>query len=338
MSMKSGIDIVIPWVDSNDPLWLKEKEQYSPDNNGIMAAVDDTEARYRDWDTVKYLFRSIEMYMPWVNHVFFITYGHIPAWMNTHCDKLRVINHKDYIPKEYLPTFSSHTIELNIHRIKELSEKFIYFNDDILALRAMKKEDFFIKGLPRDYAILNPINCTTRFSVQDIALTDMEIINDNFSKRKQVRENLSKWISPCYGKNLYRSLCLMSWPHFVGFLSKHQGNAYLKSTFFEVWEREFQILDNTCKHKFRTRRDVNQWIMRYWQLASGKFVPITPYGEMYTIGNDNTKLFTVIMDSKEKTICVNDNNIEPIRDYNRIKQNLIQLLESRYPKKSKFEK
>ena len=154
------IDIVIPWVDSNDPKWRLEKEKCSPSQKGEAAAVDDSDARYRDWDTVKYLFRSIEMYMPWVNKVFFITYGHLPSWMNKNCEKLRIINHRDYIPDEYLPTFCSHTIELNIHRITDLSEHFIYLNDDILALRRMEEEDFFLKGLPRDYAILNPINCT----------------------------------------------------------------------------------------------------------------------------------------------------------------------------------
>ena len=331
------IDIVIPWVDSNDPKWRLEKEKCSSAQIGDSGAVDDSDARYRDWDTVKYLFRSIDMYMPWVHRVFFITYGHLPSWMNKDCEKLRIINHRDYIPGEYLPTFCSHTIELNIHRITDLSEHFIYLNDDILALRRMEEEDFFLKGLPRDYAILNPINCTTRFSVQDIALTDMEVINDNFNKKKQVKQNISKWIAPCYGKNLYRSLSLMSWPHFVGFLSKHQGNAYLKSTFEEVWEKEFSILDSTCRHKFRTRRDVNQWLMRYWQLASGKFIPITPYGEMISISNDNKKLFSVINESKEKSICINDNNNEEIEDYQKVKTELISVLEKRFPNKSIFE-
>ena len=129
----------------------------------------------------------------------------------------------------------------------------------------------------------------------------------------------------------------MSWPHFVGFLSKHQGNAYLKSTFEEVWKKEFHILDNTCRHKFRTRRDVNQWLMRYWQLASGKFIPIKPYGEMISISNDNKKLFSVINESKEKTICINDNNVERIQDYDKTKNELIAVLESRFPYKSAFE-
>ena len=334
--MEQNIDITITWVDSNDPKWREEKNQYSQTKE-TKAAVDDGEARYRDWEVVKYLLRSIEMYMPWVRYVFFITYGHLPSWMNVHYEKLKIVNHQDFIPKEYLPTFCSHTIELNMHRIEELSEQFIYFNDDILVLRPIEKEEFFCKGLPRDYAVLNPINCATRFSVQDIALTDVEVINDNFNKKEQIRKNFSKWISPCYGKYLFRTFCLLSWPSFVGFLSKHQGNAFLKSTFREVWEKEFSILDSTCRHRFRTRRDVNQWLMRYWQLASGKFLPIRPYGELHVIGNDNTKLFDAINNCKEKSICVNDNNLEKIIDYKKTKNELIDVLEKRFPVKSGFE-
>ena len=74
------------------------------------------------------------------------------TWLNTENPKLTVVNHKDYIPEEYLPTFSSHPIELNLHRIKGLSEQFVYFNDDTFIINAMQPEDFFKKGLP--YRIL----------------------------------------------------------------------------------------------------------------------------------------------------------------------------------------
>ena len=335
--MESFIDVVIPWVDSNDPAWRADKNIYTG-NQDTPDANDDSESRYRDWDTVKYLFRSIEMYMPWVRKVFFITYGHLPTWMNTSCEKLRIVKHEEYIPKQYLPTFSSHTIELNLHRIDELSEQFIYLNDDILVLKPTEETDFFQNGLPRDYAILNPINTDLRLYVQDTALTDMEVVNDHFRKKEQVKRNFGKYFSLKYGKHLYRSLCLISWPYFVGFLSKHQGNAYLKSTFKDVWDQEFELLDSTCRHKFRTRRDVNQWVMRYWQLASGNFEPIKPYGEMYKVSNNNTELYKAILDCKERTICINDNNAEEIIDFQKTKEELINILEKRFPQKSKFER
>ena len=119
------IDFVIPWVDGSDPEWLAEKRIYKPD-------MPDDAVRYRDWDILRYWFRGVEKYAPWVNKIHFITWGHLPEWMNPECKKLNIVNHRDYIPEKYLPTFSSHTIELNIHRIKGLSQQFIYFNDDTI--------------------------------------------------------------------------------------------------------------------------------------------------------------------------------------------------------------
>lgn len=334
--MNPSIDIVIPWVDANDPEWQQEKRKYAGES-ATNTTSDSREVRFRDWDTVKYLFRSIEMYMPWVRKVFFITYGHLPKWMNTNCEKLRIINHKEYIPPQYLPTFSSHTIELNLHRISELSETFVYFNDDLLVLRPTQESDFFIDGIPRDYAILNPITTSRRFSIQDIALTNVEVINDHFSSKVQMKDNFRKWFAPCYGKYLYRNISLSAWPYFVGFLNLHQGNAYLKSTFSEVWRQEYDILNTTCMHRFRTRRDVNQWIMRYWQLAEGRFIPIKPYGLLYNISNDNKALFDVLPKYKGISICINDNNIENIQDFDSIQKELTDVLEKRFPLKSSFE-
>ena len=139
------IDVVIPWVDGNDPKWQKLKDEYKE-----MKSADKSDSRYRDWNNLQYIFRGIEKFWPWVNRVFLITCGQKPQWLNENCEKLRLINHSDYIPKEYLPTFNSHTIELNLHRIEELGKYFIYMNDDFCPIRPLKPTDFFCDGLPCD--------------------------------------------------------------------------------------------------------------------------------------------------------------------------------------------
>ena len=50
-------------------------------------------------------------------------------WVDGNDPKMHIVRHEEFIPKQYLPTFSSHTIELNIHRIEGLAEYFVYFND-----------------------------------------------------------------------------------------------------------------------------------------------------------------------------------------------------------------
>ena len=331
------IDIVIPWVDSNDLEWRKSKNHYA-DMEGRKELIDESDVRYRDWDIIRYLFRGIDMYMPWVRTVHFVTVGHIPAWMNTEAERLHVVRHDEYIPEEYLPTFSANPIELNMHRIPRLADQFIYFNDDIIALKPTKPTDFFKKGLPTDYAILNPLISSHRYAVSDIAIMDIEIINDHFRKNDVIKRNPTKWFNPKYGSDLFRSLCLMPWPKFSALLTKHQCNSFLKETFEEVWEQEFDILDSTCRHKFRTKRDVNQWLMRYWRLAQGRFEPVKPYGLLYGVKNDNEGLFSAIMNSTGKFICINDNGAEDLVDFEKTKAELIAVLEKRFPEKSKFER
>ena len=117
-SKNEKIDIVILWVNGNDPKWLEEKNKYL--NTTTTGA---TVNRFRDCDNMQYLFRGIEKYAPWVNKIFFITWGHLPNWLNTNNPKLEIVKHEEFIPKEYLPTFNSNVIEMNLHRIKNLSSK-----------------------------------------------------------------------------------------------------------------------------------------------------------------------------------------------------------------------
>ena len=109
--MRSCIDFVIAWVNGSDPVWLKEKEKFC----GIT--IESEESRFRDWGLLRFWFRGIERFAPWVNRIHFITYGHLPEWLNTGHPKIHIVNHKEFIPEKYLPTFNSHTIELNFHRI-----------------------------------------------------------------------------------------------------------------------------------------------------------------------------------------------------------------------------
>lgn len=324
------IDFVIPWVDGNDPKWIEEKNKYCTEKNDKKNG----ENRYRDMGILKYWFRAVEKYASWVNKIYFITWGHIPEWLNTENKKIVVVNHKDYIPHEYLPTFSSHVIELNIHRIKDLSEKFVYFNDDMFINDYMSKEDFFKNNLPREYAILNPIIPTTDF--EHIVLNDIKVINNNYDKGLSMKKNRSKWLNICYGKDNIRTLFLRKWKNVCGLKESHLPCAYLKSTFSEVWNREYNILNETSKHKFRTNEDVNQWVIKYWQIMNGQFIPRNPsIGKRFELSNDNRQIIQAIKNRKFKMICINDADMN--YDFERAKSDLITVFEEIYPEKSTYE-
>ena len=193
MVATNSIDVVITWVDGLDKEWLKEKQKYNPSID-----VDESAARYRDYGTLKYVLRSIEKFAPWVRNVFLVTNGQIPSWLNAEHPKLCLVKHSDYMPKEYLPTFSSHPIEWCLHRIDGLSENFIYFNDDMLLASPVEPKDFFKNNLPRDILGLGITSPISFFS--SIPFNNMLFLNRHFSIKKVFKSNISKFLNLKYGK------------------------------------------------------------------------------------------------------------------------------------------
>ena len=330
MDNKKDIDFIIIWVDNQDPKWINEKSKY---NNGEEQA--NSEIRYRDWGNLKYWFRAVENYAPWVRKIHFVTCGQKPKWINENHPKLNLINHDDYIDAKYLPTFSSHVIELNLHRIPDLAEKFVYFNDDMFINDYVSPEDFFCGELPKDCAVLNTIKMD-RHGIPHIIVNNLCLLSEYFDFKIQFKKNINKWINPIYGKYLLRTMCLLPWNMFAGFYELHTPYSYLKETFKSVWEKEEDYLNHVCEHRFRDDKDVNQWLMRYWQLAEGKFVPRSPdFGKMYILQDDIQEIIKDIDSNRHKTICINDSN--KVVDFERTKTKLLCSFEKKFPHKSSYE-
>lgn len=327
----SKIDFVIPWVDGGDPEWIKEKNFYS---GRMSTGEDDRDIRFRDWETLKYWFRGVEKYASWVNKIHFITWGHLPEWLNVNNPKLHIVNHKDYIPAQYLPTFSSHVIELNMHRIDGLSDQFVFFNDDIFILKQLKERDFFEGGLPCDLCVANAI--TPRLGeFSPILLQTTSYINKHFNKKRDMRRNFRKWFSPKYGKLLLRTLCLTPWTFHTGFYNHHLAVAYNKATLEKVWKSEPEILEQTCGHRFRNDTDVSQYIFRYWRLCEGEFAPHSALGKYVNMSSDNSKIYEMIERQSVQLLCINDKENEA--DFEMEKKKLISAFELIFPQKSGFE-
>ena len=302
-NLETHIDFVITWVDGNDPQWQAEKQRYA----AADTLGDQRDLRFRDWGTLRFWFRGVEKFAPWVNKIYFVTWGHTPKWLNLEHPKLVIVNHKDYIPPEYLPTFNSHTIEMNLHRISGLSEQFVYFNDDMFLISAVRPEDFFIDGKPKDTFALNAIYFG-KDSVGLINGCNLSVINDHFSKKVAFIHNWPKWLTPVNGlKNVIRTLLLLPWPWFPGFLYSHTATNFLKSTFDVIWEKEPELLQHTCQDRFRKPTNVNQWLFKYWQLAEGNFVPCSSrIQHCFHIKSSVDETCKSIEQQKYKILCVND--------------------------------
>lgn len=301
------IDVVILWVDGNDPAWQSEKRKYQLETETENNAVN----RYRDWRLLPYWFRAIETFAPFVRKIHFVTWGHVPAFLNLDAPKLHIVRHDEFIPKEYLPTFSSHAIEMNIHRIPDLAEHFVYFNDDMFLLRPFQPENFFRDGLPCTYGGEVPIELIGNIGTWlHAAVNDLGIINAHFDKRDSVVKYGKKYRDKRYRwKDNLRTLLLekLHPDYFTGFKNLHAPGAYLKKAFEAVWEAEPEKLKATCMDRFRTSDNVNQWVVLWWQVASGQFSPAVTDNLVKKIDNASIDLLCdVIENQKHDYVCLND--------------------------------
>ena len=330
------IDFVIAWVDGKDKAWQREKNKYC-----AADFCDLDESRYRTLGTLKYWFRAVEKYAPWVNRVHFITWGHLPEWLDTDCPKLSVVNHKDYIPEKYLPTFSSHPIELNLHRIRGLTEQFVYFNDDMLINAPILPEFFFKKGLPCDFAYLDNIYFETADDVYaHIQVNEVWEISKHVSYLHAFFRHPGKYCNIRYPfkNNLKNILKLENKQFFSGLENHHLASPYLKQTYHRVWQQSFTLLDKVCTHKFRSPYDVSQSIFRYYQIAQGAFYPVSKRsrGKTFSIAEDNTPLIQAIKRAEYKLVCINDT--PRAIDFEKAKKQILAAYETKLPQKSTFEK
>ena len=330
--MNNDIDIVLLWVDGNDKEWQKKKELYD-DRKDIDSRIN----RYRDCQNLQYVFRGIEKNASWFNKIFFITYGHVPEWLNIDNKRIVIVKHEEFIPKEYLPTFNSNVIELNLHRIEKLSEKFILLNDDFFLVNKTIPEDFFVNGKPTDvYAekFLFPKDYNDIYYMMLINV--LAIINKHFDKKEVYNNNLNKYINTEYKEfNKYTKYSMKLTDGFVGFEILHEPYAYLKSTFNEVWKKEKTNLNKCCKNKFRKSSDLGHVLCKFWQMAKGNFEPKGSYGKYLYYQNDNTNNINEMKSGKYKYICINDDLTDI--DFEKSRDEINDVLQELFPKKSSFE-
>ena len=335
------IDFVVTWVDDTDPIWMAEKEGYLKKQDRQTQA-DSFEARYRNWDTLNYWFRAVEKYAPWVHRVFLVTYGHLPEWLNTNNSKLKVINHYDYIPQKYLPTFSSHTIENNLWRIEGVSEHFVYFNDDMFLSKEVMPDDFFCNGLPKYCALTKPNWAGQYLCSFDYALWNgIGQINSKFSLREVIGKHPEKWLTTElkdyyeYNSRTYRDNYLS------GMYFSHLCTPFRKSSMAECANVFDKKLDQTCTNKFRTHQDVNHQMFQMWTMMNGSFEPIEAgyYGFADNLlPRTVEKIEEQLLFADNLCVCINDANTFTAENFELLYNRLHQMLSEKYPEKSTFEK
>jgi len=236
------IDAVYLWVDGADPEFSKSMSRYQPEGSGVDAETTGTH-RFRDNGELRFSLRSLEIHAPWIRHIYLVTNGQVPDWLDIDNPRLSLVPHETIYPDaSHLPTFNSHSIELHLHRIPGLSDRFLYLNDDVFLGRAVTLEDFVTpSGGQRIY--LDPWHMPTRRDagpVHDRAYAHSQWLLDNRYGARVGRKAI------CHTPHLFdRSRVVQT---------------------LQMWRDE---VARTSAHRFRDPDDVAFRILYFYSLLEG---------------------------------------------------------------------
>ncbi len=327
------IDFVITWVDMNDPEWQAEFAKYSGGRSEPKNSV--SKARFRDNGFLKYWFRGVDTFAPWVRKIHFVTCGQKPDWLDTGNPKLNLVKHSDIIPSQFLPCYNSTVIERYIHKIPGLAEHFVYFNDDFYIISPVGEERFFKNGLPCDIAAFSYNPSWSQWYRR--VWNNVRIINQHFDKREVMSRDHDKWFNPIYGSKARWNYILRPYGKFITLRTPHNAQPYLKSTFDEVWAVAGKELTEASANRFRADSDLTPELFRTWQICRGNFEPYNTYSDtkMFPLMVRPKQAARTIREQSRKLVCLNDN--VHIRNYDLVMENIRAAFHSILPQKSSFE-
>lgn len=331
--MQDKIDIVVTWVDGNDKAWLKERKKYETENMSLDAVGDQ---RFRDWGILKYWFRSIEKNAPFAKNIYFVTYGHVPEWLNVNHPQIRIVKHSDFMPKEYLPTYNSVAIELNFHRIQGIGKRFIYFNDDFFLLQPATLDDYFTKNGRIKYNFVESAMTSTGTLdpvYRDMLINTIEVVNRNYKKRRFKNLTLRDPIV------LFNNLKAIAFKKYLGYQPHHFSRVYDREVLEQLWVNHRDTLDFSSRSKFRNKDIITPDIIELTQASLGMTRPYySRKREKYLEINSQSikNIEHIISNASVKEVCLNDTCAA--EDFDGCRKIVIEALEKQFPKKSKFEK
>lgn len=308
------IDLVYLWVDGNDPEWIKKKQQATntASDNSEMNSV----GRYADNEELKYSIRSAEKYIPWIRRIFIVTDSQIPEWLNTANPKIRVVDHKEIMPLEILPTFNSPVIEYHLYKIPDLTEHFLYANDDMFFNAPIKPDFFFAR--------------------------------DGYPILRLKRKALGRWhhkVKDLLGKNIgqYRrtvvdsiDLIYKKFGKYYSGVPHHNVDAYKKSDYQKAVEGIFnKEIEKSKFNRVRAYGDLNRSVFGYYALAIGHaHLRYVGTGESMRILINRYDFMKYLKKYMPKLFCLNDGE----HGNSEHRKKIVPFLEALFPDKSAFEK
>ena len=295
----NDIDIVLPYVDSSDPKWRSDYVYR-------FGSMNFNPCRFRSWGTLKYLFRGIDQYMPFINNIFLIVSrdSQVPDWVNR--DLVRIVYHEDFIPQEYLPCFSSCTIEAFLGNITGLSERFIYFNDDLFPNAPMQEDDFFTDNIPHiHFGVLENFPKKIIFCTQ--CRNSLDMVSD--------------------------ALHIARYPEKDLLATNHNAAPMLASTVRTIYDLCKDTIHSTISG-LRKPKNVNQCMYSYYQYFTGNYIDKEYRYGYLEISNDLSELQKALT-TDAQLLCLNESS--SIKIFSKTQLELKALFEYKFPNKCKYE-
>ncbi len=249
------VDMVFSWVDGTDKEWQRARARRMA--SYVVGEGDDSEARYRQIDELRYALRSVHTHLPWVRTIYIATDSKAPAWLADH-PGVRIVRSEEFFPDQsWLPTHNSQAVESQLHRIEGLSEHFIYSNDDMFIGRHLRPEVFFSPG-----GISRFIEADTR-----IGIGDNDPARSGFENAARVNRRL---LRERFGRVITRHL-------------EHAATPLRRSVIAEM-EREFpEDFAATGASPFRAKDNISvtNSLYHYYALLTGRSVQNTDSSVLY---------------------------------------------------------
>lgn len=258
------IDIVIPYVDNTDKVWLKIYNDYCVRNNLKEKIIDIKTDRYEDIGLINYQLKLINKHCKWVNKIFLLLMNREQAPKDLPSN-VQIVYHGAFIPQRFLPTFNSTTIEMFLWNIKDLSEHFIYANDDMLPFKDLKPSDFFDNSgkIKIEWWNEDIRECRNMFRYQ--CLNSYKHIAYRLHKKVEDYEYIRpahSWTpmikSHCY--NAYHLLEDVITKHIRAFRTEYQYNQYIYPIFehfvYGTCESEIDFLYTQLKEDIDLNHDI----------------------------------------------------------------------------------
>lgn len=308
------IDMVFSWVDGSDPEFRARRAAQM--SQVVVGEGDEAEARIRQIDELKYALRAVNMFAPWVRRIFIATDSVTPAWLAEH-PKITIVRAEEHFSDlAALPTYSSHAVESQLHNIPELSEYFLYSNDDMFFGRPLKASMFFSPG-----GVTRFIEAKTR-----IGLGANDPTRSGFENAARVNRQL---IFERFGQVITRHL-------------EHTAVPLRKSVLREM-EREFpEDFARTQASAFRSNTDISvtNSFYHYYALMTGRAVQQEKAKVLYVDTTTHAGL-DLLPELRRKRgydfFCLNDSSFPEVSAAERTER-VISFLERYFPIPAPWEK